>query len=279
MKNFILSLGVAALLIGCGGGGGGSDTPSIAEATTRNAFAAYDALGVSTYLPSLMMHLIPYVDNDGVDATSNCNGGGSIDVAFNYPSGTTSDEYGTTNTIEATYTFHGCTLLLNANKIYLNGKLLYLTYAHNMISAGIEKGFVYKVDGAETKADISYKSGVITTYCPNKGCTAAFYMIDSVFHERSAGDVVIEETTIIDNSDRFFKALPKGIVFDTAESERIAISVNGKMLFGNAQPSSKLELIGKEGKRVDVWQDTSGTVFAQSEDAYETSFTTRTPLF
>ncbi len=38
-------------------------------------------------------------------------------------------------------------------------------------------------------------------------------------------------------------------------------------------------LVGKDRKFVEVWQDSSGTVFAKSGDDYETSFTTLTPSF
>lgn len=286
MKKFIVAVFVTVVFLGCGGGGGGSSSPEpvLAEATTANAFKAYDALSVSTYLPSFIAKLRPVIANNGVDNTFTCNVSGSIDVSYEYPNASkgVTPVYGANwDDIIGTYRFNKCTLDLNDNDIYLNGTLKNIKFRNDVFEnliAVVVDGFIFRQNNSNEETDMTYIK-------PDKGSAyissmqyvdhGLEYICNTKFREKRLGDIGAYGVMIGDNRDGFYTNVVKGIYYGAGE-----FVFDGMYFKGSSLPDrSRFVFKGIDDKTVEVWQDDSETVFAQTDNTYDTSFTSYTPSF
>ncbi len=292
MKKLLVAIVISVVFLGCGGGGGGSSAPKqvLGEATTANAFKAYDVMSVATYLPSFVTKLQTTIANDGVDAVSNCNVSGKVSVSYGYNSkdavyGENSDD------IIGTYLFDKCTINLSGNDIYLNGTLNNVTFVskrsesgYNLFFAEISDGFVFSQKNPNQETNLVYED-------LSKGNASAFlasynqgnfmeYSIVSTFNEKNLGNAYIK-ITVGENKNKYYADMPDGVYYQGGDSEHINQLRwdTGYLMVANEIPQNKLLLLGEDGKTVEVWQDKAESVFAQTEDTYDTSFTTYTPSF
>jgi len=285
MKKFIVAVFIIMVFLGCGDGGGSSSPePVLAEATTANAFKAYNALSVSTYLPSFIAKLRPVIANNGVDDTFTCNVSGSIDVSYEYPNASkgVTPAYGANlDDIIGTYRFNKCTLDINGNDIYLDGILNNINFSNDVFEsliAVVVDGFIFRQKNPNEETDITYlKPDEGSAYISSMQYVGhgLEYICNTKFRENRLGDIGAYSVKVGDNRDGFYTNIVKGIYYETGK-----FVFDGMYFIGSSLPDrSRFVFKGIDDKTVEVWQDDSETVFAQTENTYETSFTSYTPSF
>jgi len=291
MKKLLIAIFISIAFLGCGGGGGESSPESILEeATTANAFKAYDMLSTSTYLPSFLAKLRHVIANDGVDKMTNCNTSGSVNVTYQYTDTTKVPVYGENmDDIIGTYSFKQCVINLGDNEIYLDGNINQVRFMQGktdltLLSADISKGFIFRQKNPRQETDITYTDvsteSASTFLASNNQDYYADYYIASSFREKKLGDAYVK-ATIGRNVDGYYGDVISGIYYQGGSAEHINLIRWGTkyLMIANEEPRNKLLLLGTDTKTVEVWQDDAETVYAQTENTYDTSFTTYTPSF
>ena len=301
MKKFILAVFIGVAFVGCGSSS--SPKPVLAEATTANAFKAYEVASVSTYLPSFMAKIYDDINNSGNNGKLECVGGGTIDVEyFQFDESAPVSDFSPVKHI-----FRNCIMHSGSYNITLNGTIRSVDLGKSILSF-VKEGFSFKIDDL---IDITYKNfplKIDNTFVGRmaKGDKGSFFVINyiqnseimkvfSEFYEKTLRDVLFSGTFVNAVNLQFEDDAPKANgVYLMADDEfdepvKFQININSKEYFkfdineslsSDFAISHKAPLLGKDGKIVYVWQDTSETVHAQTVGGdIETNTTVFTPSF
>jgi len=295
MKKLLVAIFISVAFLGCGGGGESNieDIPielTLGEATTANAFKAYDVLSVATFLPSFVTKLRHVIANDGVDKITNCNVSGSINVSYEYPNTSNGiiPTYGVNfEDIVGVYYFDKCMINVSGNDIYLDGELQNVRYKFDknlhQFQVSIKDGFVFKQSNPNEQSDLTYRDTEggrqANFFSLNGDNHGLVFSIETRFFEKVLEDVYCE-VIVGDNRDGYYTDVPEGIYYGYFD-ENDSIQFNNDEFFYFTGPKYNLELQlkGSDNKIVKVWQDDSETVFAETENTFDTSFTSYTPSF
>jgi hypothetical protein len=323
MKKFIVSVFIATSFLGCGGGGGSSaffppSTPILAEATTENAFKAYDAMSVSTYLPSLYASLYNRLTNGGSEGEYSCTNDGSISVKFLKLPPDATLENSILLKYLGSYEFHNCRLNAGDSEVLLDGKIIsYFVSIDNEadgLTGYIKSGFKFEI---KNNVKLTYKSfpfediSPVMKYFKEDGKGSYFNIMYpknggvitshfASYTEENLGDILYSgsfsntlEMTGISSDKKGIIAHGQGDevtnlltpVESLDYSDKLLIHISSKEYFEtdyskvDADISMKAILSGRDDKNVSVWQKDENSVQAETENTFDTSHTVHTPYF
>ncbi len=287
---FILLL---AFFVGCGGGGGssgssGGATLSIAKATSQNAFKAYDAASVATYLPSLVKAL---VDKGG--GAFDCNAGGGFNAVITYNNGYSGSIFGSKNSgdVKINYTFNDCKFDLNSDNVSIDGEVHVYPFSdksnNKWMDIYVVNGLQFQDIGTKFTTTLSYQNKIqsknLNHYLIASAKDSMIYGLRNIsFHENGLGDCAIENLTIYNNLKGYASDISKAISMSLLDPK-----IDGYISVGNHYLNlleSKLEtyllLEGENHQAIKVWQDKDETVYTKDmQDVVTISYSTRTPAF
>ncbi len=134
------------------GGGSSSSNPVLAEATTANAFKAYDVASVSTYFPSFLAKIYDDISNSGNSGKLECADGGTVDVEYYQFDA----DVPTSELLPVKHVFSSCKMHIGSYIITLDGTTrMARTASKEQIVGFAKEGFSFKVANSP---DITYKN-------------------------------------------------------------------------------------------------------------------------
>jgi len=220
---------------------------TFATATTQNAFKAYDAMSIATYLPSLFTRIYNEITDGGSGGHWTCGeNGGSFDVTFIDIPESVVFYRDTSNTsilaYPGSYEFNDCLLNIDGKDVFLDGtilsyslpKTLETTIIETEITGYIKSGFKFEIDNdiaIEYKAFPLVDVPVIMEYFDDDG-KGSFFQVTNYdngfktinnavfFNEETIGDIMYSGSFV--NTLSFTGSFTDGL-FDEEETGDIVI--------------------------------------------------------